>query len=108
MKQKTLFESFPLQNFPKMASSQLSEGRDLSQSGTTVKSAGHNRNGSSLSNIIDLTKAKSPSPLIEIIKDSKCPVIRYSSYSRKTSRDCSRGEGNHQRGTYYPINNHRG
>ncbi|KAF8812431.1 P-loop containing nucleoside triphosphate hydrolase protein [Phlegmacium glaucopus] len=67
MKQKTLFDSFLLKNRAKIATGQLSESRDLTHSGTTVESAGHIGNASSLSNIIDLTKArtKSPSPFIE-------------------------------------------
>ena len=78
MKQKTLFDSFPLKNPAKIATRQHSENRDLILSGTTVQSAGH---GSSILDIIDLTKArtKSPSPFIE---DSKCasnflPVITH-------------------------------
>ena len=71
MKQRTLFDSFPLKNPAKIATRQHSEDRDLSQSRTTVKSAGQIRNESSILNIIDLTKVrtKSPSPFIE---DSKC------------------------------------
>ena len=71
MKQKTLFDSFPLKNPAKVATRQHSEDRNLTQSETTVKSAGEIRNESSILNIIDLTKArtKSPSPFIE---DSKC------------------------------------
>lgn len=66
MKQKTLFDSFPLKNPAKIAAGPLSESRDLTLSGTSVKSA-------DLSNIIDLTEAgtKSPSPFIEAIEDSK-------------------------------------
>ena len=71
MKQKTLFDSFPPKNPANIATKQHSENRDLSE--TTVKSADHIRNTSSTSNIIDLTKdrTKSPSPVIEVIEDSK-------------------------------------
>jgi hypothetical protein len=71
MKQKTLFDSFPLKNPAKIATRQYSEDRDLTQSGTIVETAGQIRNESSILNVIDLTKArtKSPSPFIE---DSKC------------------------------------
>lgn len=71
MKQKTLFDTFPLKNPAKTATRQHSEDHDLTHSGTTVESAGQIRNESSILNVIDLTKArtKSPSPFIE---DSKC------------------------------------
>ena len=71
MKQKTLFDSFPLKNPAKFATRQHSENRDLIQSGTSVKSADQIRNETNILNIIDLTKArpKSPSPFIE---DSEC------------------------------------
>ena len=60
-----------MKNPAKIATRQHSEDRDLTQSGTTVKTAGQIGNESSILNIIDLTKArtKSPSPFIE---DSKC------------------------------------
>ena len=73
MKQKTLFDAFPLKRPAKIATRQRSENRDLTQPETTVKIAGPTRNASSISNIIDLTKArtKSPSPVIEVIEDGK-------------------------------------
>lgn len=71
MKQKTLFDSFPLKNPAKIATRQYSEDRDLTQSGTTLKNAGQIRNESSILNVIDLTKARSKSPP-PFIEDSKC------------------------------------
>ena len=92
MKQKTLFDSFPLKNPAKIATKQHSEGRDLTQSGTT---AGQIRNESSILNVIDLTKArtKSPSPFIEY---SKCAGNSWSSFSTHKDRvDTAReGKGN--------------
>ena len=71
MKQKTLFDSFPLKNPAKIAVQQYSEDRDLTESGTTVKGADQIRNGSGILNIIDLTKARTMSPF-PFIEDSKC------------------------------------
>ena len=95
MKQKTLLDSFPLKNPAKIPTGQHSESRDLTQSETTIKSAGH---GSSILNIIDLTKArtKSPSPFIE---DSKCASNFLPVSTHKDLSDCLRGEGKHERGT---------
>ena len=83
MKQKTLYDSFPLKNPAKIATRQHSEDRDLTRSGTTVRSTGQNKNESSILNIIDLTKArtKSPSPFIE---DSKCASDFLSVSTHKT------------------------
>ena len=84
MKQKTLFDSFPLKNPAKIATRHHSRDRDLTQSGSTVNSAGQIRNESSSLNIIDLMKArtKSPSPFIE---DGKCANNFLSVSTHKTS-----------------------
>jgi hypothetical protein len=83
MKQKTLFDSFPLKNAAKFPTRRFSEDRDLTQSGTTVKSAGQIGNESSILNTIDLTRArtKSPSPFIE---DSTCASDFMSVRTHKT------------------------